>query len=83
MGILWWLSSKKSTCKAGDVGEEGWVSDLGRTPRGGHVTHSSTLAWRITCTEKPGGLKSSSRKELDTTEVTKHTHSQVCNYEKG
>ena len=32
------------------------------------ATHSSTLAWRIPCTEEPSGLQSMGRKELDTTE---------------
>ena len=32
------------------------------------ATHSSVLAWRIPWTEKPGGLQSMDRRELDTTE---------------
>ena len=32
------------------------------------ATHSSILAWRIPRTEEPGGLQSTDRKELDTTE---------------
>ena len=32
------------------------------------ATHSSVLAWRIPWTEKLGGLQSTDRKELDTTE---------------
>ena len=32
------------------------------------VTHSSILAWRILWTEEPGGLQSTSHKELDPTE---------------
>ena len=31
------------------------------------VAHSSSLGWRIPCTEESGGLKSRSRKELDMT----------------
>ena len=34
------------------------------------ATHSSILAWRIPCTEEPGGLSPWGRKESDTTEVT-------------
>ena len=34
----------------------------------GMATHSSILSWRIPWTEKPGGLQSMGRKELDTTE---------------
>ena len=32
------------------------------------ATHSSTLAWRIPQTEKPGGLSAQGHRELDTTE---------------
>ena len=31
-------------------------------------THSSILAWRIPCTEEPGGLQSIGHKESDKTE---------------
>ena len=31
------------------------------------ATHSSILAWRIPCTEEPGGLQSLRSQELDTT----------------
>ena len=41
------------------------------------ATHSSILAWRIPWTEEAGGLQSLGCKELDTTEVTKHTHTQT------
>ena len=39
--------------KAGDPGS---IPGLGRPPGGGHGSHSSILAWRIT--EEPGGLQS-------------------------
>ena len=32
------------------------------------ATHSSTLAWKIPQTEKPGSLQSMGSQELDTTE---------------
>ena len=32
------------------------------------ATHSSILAWRIPCTEKPGGLQSTGSQESNTTE---------------
>ena len=40
------------------------------------ATHSSILAWRIPCTEEPGGLQSmESQKELDMTEcLSLHIH---------
>ena len=36
------------------------------------VTHSGTLARRIPWTEEPGGLQSTGRTELDTTEAREH-----------
>ena len=32
------------------------------------ATHSSILAWKIPCTEEPGGPQSMGLQELDTTE---------------
>ena len=34
----------------------------------GIATHGSILAWRIPCTEEPGGLQSTGSQELDMTE---------------
>ena len=50
--------------------QETWVWSLGRgNPlEQGMATHSSTLAWRISWTEEPGGLCPWGCKELDTTE---------------
>ena len=39
----------------------------------GKATHSSILAWRIPCTEEPGGLQSMARKESDMTKQLTHT----------
>ena len=44
---------KASACKAGDLGS---IPGSGRSP--GVATHSSTLAWKIPQTEKPGRLQS-------------------------
>ena len=41
------------------------------------ATHSSILAWRIPWTEELGGLQSTGRKELDTTERL-HFHFRCC-----
>ena len=45
---LWGFSSssvgKESACSAGNLGS---ISELGRSPGGGHATHSSILAWKI------------------------------------
>ena len=37
-----------------NVGDPGSIPELGRSP--GVATHSSTLAWKIPWTEKPGRL---------------------------
>ena len=36
----------------------------------GTTTRSSILAWRIPCTEEPGTLQSTGRKESDKTKAT-------------
>ena len=46
---------KESTCNAGNLG---LIPGLGRFPGKGMATHSSILAWRSPCTEKPGCLQS-------------------------
>ena len=49
------FSGKESACNAGDTSQPlGWEDPLEE----GMATHSSTLAWRIPWTEKPGGLQS-------------------------
>ena len=49
---------------------ETWVLSLGREDplEKEMATHSSILAWRIPWKEELGGLQSTGRKELDTTE---------------
>ena len=49
---------------------ETWVRSLGQEDplEKEMATHSSILAWRIPWTEELGGLQSTGRKELDTTE---------------
>ena len=37
------------------------------------ATHSSVLAWRIPCTEEPGGLQSMGHKKSETIEQLTHT----------
>ena len=50
------LSGKDSACDAGDIGDQ---SLGGEDPLEEEMaTHSSALAWRIPCTEEPGGLQS-------------------------
>ena len=43
--------AKASACNAGDLG---WEHPLEKEM----AIHSSTFAWRIPCTEEPGGLQS-------------------------
>ena len=49
-----------------------WVQSLdwGDPLEEGMATYSRVLAWRILCTEEPGGYSPWGRKESDTTEVT-------------
>ena len=44
--------------KAGDGREAGRIPESGRSPEKGMATHSSILAWKISCTEGPGRLHS-------------------------
>ena len=54
---------------------ETWVQSLGwEDPLKEMATHSSILAWRIPWSEELGGLQSTGRKELETTERL-HFHS--------
>ena len=61
---------KNLSANSGDIREVGSVPRVERSPGGGHATHSSTLAWRIPWTDKPGGLQSMVDTESDVTEVT-------------
>ena len=73
-GLPWWLSGEEYSCNAGATGDSGLILGLGRSPGGGTVTHSSTLAWRIPWTEEPQwAAVQRGCKESDTTEVTLHT----------
>ena len=58
-GFRWWLSSKESTCVAGDIGDAGLIPGSGRSPggRNGNPLQYSCLgnpmgrgAWRATST---------------------------------
>ena len=42
---------------AGYIGDTILIPGLGRSPGGGHATHSSILAWRIPWTKEPSGLQ--------------------------
>ena len=87
-GTKWWDQRvspdgsvvKNLSANAGDIRDVSSIPGSGRYPGGGHATHSSILAWRITWTEdriastiQSHGLVGYSPwgpKESDTTEVT-------------
>ena len=46
---------KESACNVGDLC---LIPGLGRSPAGGHATHSCVSAWRIPGTEEPHRLQS-------------------------
>ena len=73
MGLPWWLSGKNlpvmQKTQETQVGSLGWEEPLEE----GMATHS-TIAWRIPWTEEPGGATVHGVAELDTTEMTGHTH---------
>ena len=56
-GLPQWLSGKESACNVGDTGDLGLISELGRSPGGGHGT-PAFLPGEIPSTEEPGGLQS-------------------------
>ena len=60
--------AKKLPANAGDKRDVGLVPGMGRSPQGGHTTHSSILAWRILWFEEPGGYNPWGHKELDMTQ---------------
>ena len=49
---------KNLPADARDIGDRGLIPGLGRSHGGGMATHSGILAWRIPCTEEPGGVRS-------------------------
>ena len=57
-GVPGGSAGKESACNAEDTGDKGSISGLGRSPGGENGSHSSILALRIPCTEKPDGLQS-------------------------
>ena len=50
------LVVKSPPASAGDIRDAGLIPGSGRSPGGGHATHSTILAWRIPWIEEPGGL---------------------------
>ena len=60
------LSSKESTCSAGDLGDVGSILGQDDSLKKEMATYSSILAWEIPWTEEPGRLKPKGLQELDT-----------------
>ena len=52
------LVVKNPAASAPEARDAGSVPGWGRSPGGGHGTHSGILAWSIPWTEEPGGLQS-------------------------
>ena len=52
------LVVKNLPANAGDIRDLGLIPGLGRSPGGGHATHSSILAWRVPWTGELGKLRS-------------------------
>ena len=84
-GLPWWLSSKESACKAGDLGS---IPRSGRSPEEGHG-----YSLQYSCLENSHGQRSLAGyspwgcKELDTTEATEQARMQghiwYCSAERG
>ena len=70
MGFPGGPDGKETTYNARDLNS---VPGLGRSPGGGHGTHSSILAWRIPWTEEPGGLQSVGSQRGGHDRTTKHS----------
>ena len=52
------LVVKNPPTSAGDRRCAGWIPGLGRSPGGGHKTHSSIRTWKTPWTEEPSRLQS-------------------------
>ena len=61
--------------------QETWVQTLGQEDplEKEMATHSSIPAWRIPCTEEPGGLQSMGSQDSDTPERLNHHHRNAIN----
>ena len=81
--LPWWLSSKKSTCNAGDSGSTpggGWWEGGEDPLEEGMATHSSIVTWGIPWAEEPGGLQPMGSQELDMNEETEHVPMQTLTH---
>ena len=71
MGLPRWLSSKESTCQAGDASS---IPGSGYPLEKEMTAHCSVLAWEIPPTEEPGGLQSPGLQRVGQDLVTKRQH---------
>ena len=64
--IIFWASLVTQMVKNPPAMQETWAQPLGQEDplEEGTATHSSILAWRIPCTEDPGGLQSMGSKRV-------------------
>ena len=78
------LEIKNPLANAEDLRDASLIPGLGRSPEGGHTTHSSILAWKMPWTEETGvGYVPQGPKESDTTEVTWQERTQGSGYKSG
>ena len=76
------LEVKNLPVDTGDVGDAGSIPRSKDPLEKVMATHSSILAWRIQCTEKPGGLQSmgSQRVRHDWSDLAcAHAYTHICN----
>ena len=66
--------AKNPRASAGDLGDVGCVSELGRLPWRRKCSPSRILAWEIPWTEEPGGLQSVGSQRVRHDLVTEHAH---------
>ena len=64
------LVVKNPPADAGDLRDVGSISGLGRSPGGGHDSHSSVLTWRTPLTKEPDRLQSVWSQRVRHTEAT-------------
>ena len=64
------LMVKNSPANAGDVRDTDSIPGSGRSPEGGHATHSGILAWRIPMDRGAWRATVHRVTELNTTEAT-------------
>ena len=75
MGSAGGLVVKNLPANAADRREQGSIPGLGRSPGGGHATHSTILAWRIPWTGESSGLQSMGLQTAGPNLVTKQQQS--------